>query len=178
MLFEYIETILGFLKILLYKIIFFNRVYIKLNEKMSCNVKICIKRNSKIYFGRSCRVRRNVSLYCYDGGKIEIGNNTFINEGCIISSRKLIKIGENCDLGNNISIYDNDHDYKENLNNYKTDKIVIGNNVWIGANSIILKGVKIGDNSVIAAGSIVRKNVPNNSIFFNKKEDIIKKVEI
>ena len=48
--------------------------------------------------------------------------------------------------------------------------IKIGNNVWIGANSIILKGVTIGDNSVIAAGTIVREDVDSNTLYYQERE--------
>ena len=46
-----------------------------------------------------------------------------------------------------------------------TKAIVIGDHVWIGKNVTILKGVKIGNNAIIAAGSIVTKDVPNNTLF-------------
>ena len=176
MVFEYIDVLFGILKIYLYKLLTLKRISFSLIPKISAGVKFCIKKNSKIILGKSCRIRRNTSFYCYDGGKIEIGNNTFINEGCIISSREGITIGDNCNLGNNISIYDNDHDYKNDINSYTTKKVDIGNNVWIGANVTILKGVKIGDNSVIAAGSVVTKNVERNSLFYQKRESIIKEV--
>ncbi len=176
MIFEYCDTLFGIVKLFLFKLFYFKRLKISGVEKFSLKVKLCIKHNSNISFGKKCRVRRNTSFYCYDGGKIEIGNNTFINEGCIISSRKLIKIGENCNLGNNISIYDNDHDYRRNLSVYVSSDVNIGNNVWIGANCIILKGVTIGDNSVIAAGSVVINDVSANSIIYQRKNTIIKEV--
>lgn len=52
---------------------------------------------------------------------------------------------------------------------FKTSPIVIGNNVWIAANSIILRGSNIGDNAVIAAGSIVKGTVPANTLYLQKK---------
>lgn len=177
MIFEYFDTLLGMIKLIILKFFYHKRLKFKGIEKVASGIKFCIKKSSSISMGKSCRIRSNTSFYCYDGGKIEIGNNTFINEGCIISSRKFIKIGSNCNLGNNISIYDNDHDYKNSLDKYVSSKIIIGNNVWIGANCIILRGVSIGDNCVIAAGSIVRNNVPENSILYQKRNTIIKEVK-
>ena len=177
MVFEYLDVCIGIIKLIFFKILNFNRIYIKGLEKFSCHIKFCIKKNSRISFGKSCRIRRNCSFYCYDGGNIEIGNNTFFNEGCIISSRKYVKIGENCNLGNNISIYDNDHDYKNSLKDYVSSNVTIGNNVWIGAGCIILREVTIGDNSVIAAGSIINKDVPSNSLVYQKRENIIKEAK-
>ena len=70
-------------------------------------------------------------------------------------------------------IFDHDHDYKNDMKKFIRKEITIGNNVWIGANTIILKGVKIGDNVVIAAGSIINKNLDSNSMFYQKKEEKI-----
>jgi acetyltransferase-like isoleucine patch superfamily enzyme len=93
----------------------------------------------------------------------------------MISCRENIIIGNNCIFGNNVSIYDNDHDYKNSLEKYVTNKVEIGDNTWCGCNVVILKGVTIGKNCVIAAGTLVNKDVPDNSIVYNSKELIIKK---
>ncbi|MBZ4299525.1 hypothetical protein LAJ56_16345 [Streptococcus pneumoniae] len=52
---------------------------------------------------------------------------------------------------------------------FKTAPVMIGENVWIGANSIVLKGVSIGENSVVAAGSVVTKDIPADTIFIQKR---------
>lgn len=54
---------------------------------------------------------------------------------------------------------------------FKTAPVEIGNNVWIAANAIILRGTKIGDNVVISAGSIVKGVVPSNTVFVQKRID-------
>ena len=51
-----------------------------------------------------------------------------------------------------------------------TGEVIIGKNVWIGANTVILRNTRIGDNAVIAAGSIVKGEVPANSVFVDKRE--------
>lgn len=79
-------------------------------------------------------------------------------------------------MGNNSSIYDNDHDYKTSLSKYVSEEVLIGNNVWCGCNVVILKGVKIGDNTVIAAGTIVNEDIPSNSLVYQKNELVIKKI--
>lgn len=70
-------------------------------------------------------------------------------------------------------MFDHDHDFRGleimNGNKFKEAEIIIGNNVWIGANVTILKGTKIGDNAVIAAGSVLVGEVPENSVAYNKK---------
>lgn len=105
--------------------------------------------NSKtgsIKINEGISTRRDVSLNVSDCGLIEIKNHVFINDGTKINARKCVRIGANTIIGQNVLIYDHDHDYKsENLaSNFKCDDVVIGDNVWIGSGVIILKGTSIG----------------------------------
>lgn len=102
--------------------------------------------------------------------EIIIGDNVGIS-GCSICAMKRINIGNNTLLGANVKIMDTDFHpihpknriYKS-INDASSADIDIGNNVFIGTNSLILKGVVIGDNSVIGAGSVVTNNIPANVI--------------
>jgi acetyltransferase-like isoleucine patch superfamily enzyme len=175
MLFGVINLLFGTIKIYIYKIINFKRISFKLIPKINFYTNFNINRNCKISIGKKIRTRNNVSFYCLGKSKIEIGDNCFFNDNCMISCRENIIIGNNCIFGNNVSIYDNDHDYKNSLEKYVTNKVEIGDNTWCGCNVVILKGVTIGKNCVIAAGTLVNKDVPDNSIVYNSKELIIKK---
>lgn len=106
-------------------------------------------------------------VFRISGGNLLIGKNVFMNDGCKITSRGRVEIGEGTIMGQNVLIYDHDHDYKSDdmKKNYVVDEVIIGKNVWIGSGVIILKGVHIGDGAVIAAGSIVTKDVPANYLF-------------
>lgn len=174
MLFEAISKIIGMLKIILFKLIYFQRISFKTIPKMNKTFKIAIKKNGKIIIGKNMRTRNNVSLRVYNGGILNIGNSFFANDGCSINCQQKITIGEDVIFGQNVMLFDHDHDYKNDMNNFVREDIVIGNNVWIGANVIILKGVTIGDNVVIGAGTIVKKDVPANTVIYSKKENIIK----
>jgi len=88
-------------------------------------------------------------------------------------SNQNISVGNNTIFGPNVVIVDHDHDYRNNKNNYVTKEIVIGSNCWIGANCIILKGVHIGNSVVIAAGTIVTKDIQNNSIIKQKRINVL-----
>ena len=61
-------------------------------------------------------------------------------------------------------------------NHKQVKAITIGNNVWIGANSIILKGVNLGDNVVVGTGSVVTKSFPNNSVIAGVPAKLIKTI--
>jgi acetyltransferase-like isoleucine patch superfamily enzyme len=101
---------------------------------------------------------------------IEIGNNSGFS-GTTICAATSIKIGSDCLVGADVSIVDTDFHPIEPINRRNahlelaTSKpVVIGNNVFIGAGSIVLKGVTIGDNAVIGAHSVVTKDIPANVI--------------
>ena len=102
------------------------------------------------------------------------------NNLCIISNGAGISIGKNTLIGYNVEILDSDfHEINprnRKSGNPKSAKVLIGNNVWIGSNSKILKGVNIGDNSIIAAGSIVTKSIPANVIAGGIPAKILKEI--
>lgn len=105
------------------------------------------------------------------GAEIYIGNDTGISGGTICSAVS-VKIGSECLFGANITIADTDFHaikpdnrrFNNNLEDIACSPVSIGDNVFIGTGSIVLKGVDIGDNSVIGGGSLVIKNVSNNTI--------------
>ena len=99
---------------------------------------------------------------------ITFGNNVHINNGFSIISEKRISIGNNVLIGHNCQLTDsNFHDLDKN-NRHQTDlsplDVIIGDNVFIGNNVTILKGVEIGENTVVANGSLVTKSFPKNVI--------------
>lgn len=172
------SQLLGLLKILLYKITYGKDLKLEGIPHISHNATIRIRKGGSAYLSGSSRLSSGCYLWVADDAEFRIGTNTTINVNCIISCREKIIIGQNVMVGPNTTFYDCDHVYRTEYNmssaGYKTAPIVIGDNVWIGAQVSILKGVTIGKGSVIAAGSIVNKDVPANSIFYNKKESVCK----
>lgn len=101
------------------------------------------------------------------GAKLEIGNMTYINEHSRIQCRKSISIGERCAISWNVDILDTDEHHIICDGKIKDKKIPvkIGNHVWIGCKSIILKGSNIEDNVIIGAGSLVNKHCVQNCLY-------------
>lgn len=98
-------------------------------------------------------------------GKIKIGKQFGINRYSRIVAHEAIEIGDRVTIGQMVSILDHDHAYaiqqdQLTLDGYTTAPIRIGNNIWIGDKCTILKGVTIGDNVVIGANTLVHKDVP------------------
>ena len=114
-------------------------------------------------FGKSDNAWVNPPFYCDYGHNIEVGKNTFINYNCTIIDVGKVVIGDYCQIAPNVAIYTAGHPVHPATRNtayeYGID-ITIGNNVWIGGNTVIMPGVHIGDNAVSGAGSIVTKDVP------------------
>lgn len=97
-----------------------------------------------------------------------IGNNSGIGVNCVINGK--CTIGDDVMMGPNCQVFTINHVFSSinipmNCQGESEEKpVIIGNDVWIGANVIILPGVKIGDHSVIGAGSVVTKSIPNYAI--------------
>lgn len=106
-------------------------------------------------------------FHCDYGKNIEVGEWFFANYNLTILDVGKVTIGDNAQIAPNVSIYTAGHPLHPDSRNsgyeYGID-ITIGNNVWIGGNSIILPGVHIGNNVVIGAGSVVTKDIPDNMI--------------
>lgn len=157
---------------------------------------IRMNRRGAISLGDHCllnsRLRSNLVgkttptiLDCRGGGSIRFGNNS----GCsfaVISSRAQIDIGDHVKIGGNVRIFDHDYhslnyldrrDGRKDQSNCRKKPVKIGDDVFIGANSIILKGVTIGDRSIIGAGSVVASSIPSDEIWAGNPARFVKKLE-
>jgi acetyltransferase-like isoleucine patch superfamily enzyme len=112
---------------------------------------------------------------------IEVGENTRLN-GVYLHAYKSIIIGKNCLIASGVNIIDSNghilHSADRTTGRDEPKEILIGNNVWIGLNVIILKGTVIGDNSVISAGSVLKGVFPENSIIRGNPAQIQGNVKI
>lgn len=120
-----------------------------------------------------------------DGGMVEIGNDVSMS-GVTVYSFNHIKIGNNTTIGANTKILDSDFHpvdaeirlkNPDDKDNTKSAPITIGENVFIGCNTLILKGVKIGDGAVIGAGSVVTKSIPEMCIAAGNPAKVIRRCE-
>ena len=105
---------------------------------------------------------------CDFGSHIEVGENFIANYNLTILDVARVKIGRNVMIAPNVSIYTAGHPLHPDSRNSGYEygiPITIGDNVWIGGNSVILPGVTIGNNAVIAAGAVVNCDVPDNCLY-------------
>ena len=167
---------LSFMKLLYPKNIYFTMI-----ERFSPNVVIDTDRRSKVIFGNKVSIHSGGRFAATSGGELHIGDKTSFNVGCIVTCRSNITIGKNCSFGPNVMIYDHNH-IMNSVNGVKNSDfdlgtIEIGDNCWIGSGTIILLGTRIGNNCIIAAGSVVKGNVPDNTVLIQKRVSTYKEVE-
>lgn len=121
----------------------------------------------------------NQPFRCDYGKQIRVGRRFFANFNFTVLDEAPVTIGDDCFIGPNVSIYTACHSTDPTERNNReewADPVFIGNNVWIGGSVTILPGVSIGDNVTIGAGSVVTKDIPDNTIAAGNPCRVIKMI--
>ncbi len=129
--------------------------------------------------GRSDGAFINPPFYCDYGTHIEVGKNFYANYNCTILDVAKVRIGDNCQMAPNVAIYTAGHPLHPVTRNslYEYGKeVTIGDNVWIGGNTVICPGVHIGDHVVIGAGSVVTRDIPDWSVAAGNPCRVLRKI--
>ncbi|MDZ4817250.1 MAG: acyltransferase [Verrucomicrobiota bacterium] len=155
--------------------------------KSTCTPAVTLGSFVSCYAGCSFAIGKN--------GTVQVGDYTLLN-GALLMAEENITIGKHCLISWSVAICDSDfhpidpalrrldtmalNPYAPKLDRppIGTKPVVIGDNVWVGFNAVILKGVSIGENSVIAAGTVVTKDVPANVIFAGNPGKIVREIEV
>jgi len=156
-------------------------------------INLSLHKSSKMKIGDNCILRsrtnnnfvginKKVSIGVAENAELIIGNNCGFSGTSIYASNQIV-IGGYCNFGGNTFIWDTDFhplDYierrKNNIFKINTLPIIIGDDVFVGANSIILKGVTIGDRVIVGAGSVVTKSIPADEIWGGNPAKFIKRI--
>ncbi|EGW37830.1 acyltransferase [Desulfosporosinus sp. OT] len=131
----------------------------------------------KISLGNNTIIKSNVIIQ--GQGRLSIGDQSYISENSVIGCNEEIQIGKAVMLATGVSIRDTDHKF-DNISidmvrqGIVTSKVVIEDNVWIGANVSITKGVRIGTGSIVAANAVVTKDVEQFSVVGGVPAKLIK----
>lgn len=124
--------------------------------------------NAELVFEGNAELACGISIKVCESAKLCIGNNFYCNKNCTIVCRESIKIGNDALLGWGVSIIDNDgatHEVlSENTIQINKKPIIIGNHVWLCAESSIMKGVILRDDTVVAYNSCVTKSVGESNV--------------
>jgi maltose O-acetyltransferase len=127
-----------------------------------------------IKFGK--KIYLNKPFYLYGIGKVKIGDFCSFGEFTKLWNFGYIEIGDDFIAAAGLSITTGDHDPDTLIP--KTKNVKIGNRVWCGANVTILSGVTIGNDVVIGAGTLVIGNIPNESIVVGVPGRVIRKIDM
>ena len=109
------------------------------------------------------------NFFCDYGYNISVGENFYANHNLVILDGAKVEFGDNVFIGPNCGFYTAGHpiDIKSRNEGIEYAKpIKVGNNVWFGGNVSVMPGVTIGDNVTIGAGSVVTKDIPSNSVAY------------
>jgi acetyltransferase-like isoleucine patch superfamily enzyme len=161
----------------------------------NANIENCAGDPNLITIGSGSVIRGQLLVFSH-GGKISMGSDCYLGENSRIWSGESVSIGDRVFVSHNVNIHDtNSHSIDPNLrhqhflaimstghpreNNVDivSQAVVIEDDVWIGFNSAILKGVTIGRGVIVAAGSVVTKDVPPFSIVAGNPAKIIKEID-
>jgi len=164
----------------------------KLLAKLNNSSPIDSEQRNEVFTSLLGRIGDNVWIetpfFCDYGEHIYIDEGTFINVNAIFLDNNIINIGKNGLIGPGVQLLTASHPLSarerlitsnENLKtSYKTfsKPIQIGDNVWIGGNTVVLPGITIGNNVTIGAGSVVTKNIPDNMLAFGNPCKIIRQI--
>ncbi len=166
-------TAVGTMKAIILKIERGSKARIVFPAIISPSTEITVDKGGKLSVGKRISIRNDCRIVVRKNGVLTIGSNFYMNTGCLISAHESITIGDDVEFGPGVLVYDQDHDFRaeEGLRakKFKTAPVSIGNNVWIGANTIILRGTTIGDNSVVGAGCIIKGEFPPDSVIVQKR---------
>ena len=114
-----------------------------------------------------------------DPKKCSIGNNTSINEGCMINAIGNVKIGNWVHISPYVQVHSGYLDYRKTREKrlHLLKPVTIDDGAWIGAGAIINPGVTIGTDSVVGAGAVVTKDVPPNAVVVGVPAKVIKYIK-
>lgn len=130
-----------------------------------------VEKNATVNIG-SITTMDGSCIFAWNNSNLTIGDRVFFNKNTYLWCTNSITIGSDTIIAPDVIIRDSDGHFIEGKN--KIAPITIGNHVWIGAKTIILKGVTIGDNTVIGAGSVVAHDIPSNCLAVGNPAKIIR----
>ena len=172
----------------------FNRLIITINSVViraisllngswiSLGATLHVHYRGRLLIGKGVRVAKNSVLSILPGGILELKDGSIVGHGVTIFCANRIIVGAECRIAHNCSLVDHDYDINSTASwgNRKkiSSPIIIGNNVWLGAHVIMLKGVSVGDRCVIGAQCLVLKSIPRGMVAYSYGKGELKHKEL
>lgn len=140
-------------------------------------LRLALGEGGNLRIGEEVVMERDATLEC--NGELVIGARSIFGHHCTIAAKEKIEIGHDCLIAEMVSIRDHDHAFDD----YDTPvmfqgsvcaPVRIGNNVWLAARVVVVKGVTIGDNAIVGAGAVVTKDIPSGAIAVGVPARVVK----
>lgn len=148
--------------------LFWRLLGVQIGKKTYIGKGVLIANTSKVKIGNHVRITNHSVINGANNGGTYIGNYVAINRNCWITGGGSIKIMDYAQMGPNCNILSSNHSFKRDeliFNQGSVDKpVLIKEDVWLGANVVVLPGVTIGEGAVVGAGSVVTKDIEPYSI--------------
>lgn len=133
--------------------------------RLGPRIRLTVGRTGRFLYGERCTVDGDFRAVV--DGVLHLGDDVYFNAGAHLSVMERVVVGARCRFGERLSIHDEDHTTPPGggaWSGYVTSPVVIGDDVWVGANVTILRGALIGPHSVVAAGAVVRGRFPEGGV--------------
>lgn len=144
-------------------------VHLGRDVQLSTGVELAASDGGVLTVGRAVNVARGVAIVV-QYGRIELGQRVFVGAWSVITSKVSVVIGNDVLIAERVTIRDQDHEIRGPIGipisaaGFRSAPIAIGNDVWIGAGAVILRGVTIGDGAVVAANAVVNCDVASGEV--------------
>ena len=160
--------------------VFYKNFKSSIIQRIHQSVSLKLHQNGKIILGKNLDISKNCTFIATNNGEIIISEKVFMNQNCSISSKAKITIGDNCNFGPNVCIFDNNHKFNSltgvSTSDYSLGEIHIGSGTWIASNVVILKNTTIGKNCVIGAGCVISGIIPDATMVYMDKQQVQKPI--
>ncbi len=139
-------------------------------ERRAEGVRISVATGGVLEIGADTWLRSELApviFHVYGGAQIRVGPDGFLN-GCQISAKSGVVLGRGCWVGPGSRIWDSDQHAIDASRPEQSAAVVLGDHVWVAADTSVLRGVEIGSHSVIGTRSLVTRSIPPNSLAFGQ----------
>lgn len=141
-----------------------------LGSEFSLGATVYIHQGGRILLGRGVRVAKGCVITVLPDAVLELKDGCILNHGAVVYCANEITIGRNSRIAHYCSLIDHDYDFRNQGSTFEASKIsspiMLGDEVWLGANVVVLKGVTIGSKSVVGAHTLVNKSIPEGSLAY------------
>lgn len=162
-----------------YKLLYGKRLKMRFVNSLRGRFAVVLEKGGTCSIGDFLMAKGPLYIKCGKNAQLSIGNRCFFSHNCSITCAEKIEIGDHCLFANNLVIVDHDHKIENGKTSGKeliSSAVKIDNNVWCGANVVILRGVHIGEGAVIAAGAVVAEDIPAHTMAAGVPAKVIKDI--